>query len=125
MHDNVGNSTTIILISDSEDNTEGIEANVEGLEEITVVNRVEFAVEKNNHIAKSSEQFEADGVEMLFESHNALIDFPHSRHNCMKELFGKGEDIKYCNNCYCYVCDCLASACLAWNKHCSASHESR
>ena len=66
-----------------------------------------------------------DGIQMIYESHNALIDFPHSRGNCMKEKFGIGADIKHCDNCYCYVCDKLASECSTWDKHCSASHGSR
>ena len=56
----------------------------------------------------------------------ALVDFPHSRENCMTHPFASGAAAK-CANCFCFVCDAPASGCPQWDcqdKHCNATHKS-
>jgi len=54
---------------------------------------------------------------------NSLIDFPHSRSNCVTHPFTNGNKVLHCLNCYCYVCDTPASDCKEWPSHCEASHD--
>ena len=55
---------------------------------------------------------------------NALVDFPHSRANCVSHPFATAGDKKlHCDNCYCYVCDIPATDCKSWVSHCEASHD--
>ena len=69
---------------------------------------------------------------------DALIDFPHSRENCLTHRFSKtaaaggGTGVggaesnrAHCANCYCYVCDVPAKDCTTWPTHCQATHGER
>ena len=49
---------------------------------------------------------EDDELEIVgTKGQNALVDFPHSRENCLQHPFG-GEKKLHCSNCFCYV-SCL------------------
>ena len=69
---------------------------------------------------------------------DALVDFPHSRENCLTHRFSKtvaaggGTGVggaesnrAHCANCYCYVCDVPAKDCTIWPTHCQATHGER
>lgn len=55
--------------------------------------------------AASSEQGEDDDLVVEGTSGpTALVDFPHSRSNCVLNLFAPGNFANRCSNCFCYVC---------------------
>ena len=66
-----------------------------------------------------SDEDSDDEIEIIYESHNALIDYPHARSDCLKEVFGIGKDLRHCPNCFCKVCDMHVSSCIDWSRHCS------
>jgi hypothetical protein len=49
----------------------------------------------------------------------ALVDYPHTRENCVATKPSFGTE-KHCNNCYCMVCDTLVGECEEWARHCKA-----
>ncbi|CAJ1959516.1 unnamed protein product [Cylindrotheca closterium] len=60
----------------------------------------------------------SDDLQIVGASHpNALMDFPHSRQDCVAQ---HSSAYDYCHKCYCYVCDIKASECQAWQSHCQA-----
>ena len=75
--------------------------------------------------ADERDEFEIVGT----KGTNALVDFPHSRENCVTHPFARANTTvsredkrKHCPNCYCYVCDIPANDCVVWDSHCMASH---
>ena len=60
-----------------------------------------------------------DAIEMIYESHNPLINYPHARSDCIQEAFGVGKDLLHCSNCFCRLCDVPVSSCDSWDQHCS------
>ncbi|KAL7003758.1 hypothetical protein U1Q18_004903 [Sarracenia purpurea var. burkii] len=52
----------------------------------------------------------------------ACRDYPHSRHLCLKNPFGRTPHESYCQLCFCYVCD-ESAPCKYWfgvTGHCHA-----
>lgn len=62
-----------------------------------------------------------DDLQVLSGS-SALMDFPHSRENCVQFPMDKCNPIQHCENCYCYVCDIPAAKCTRWENHSKATH---
>ena len=61
-----------------------------------------------------------DGIQIIrCKGKNALSDFPHSRSDCVTNLFTI-DPHKFCPQCYCYVCDVKAIECTKWDSHCVA-----
>ena len=78
---------------------------------------------------KSAEEDSDDELEIVgTKGVDALIDFPHSRENCLTHRFGGAgaeSNKAHCANCYCYVCDVPAKDCASWPTHCQATHGER
>ena len=68
------------------------------------------------------EKKEEDDVAIVgMTGHFALVDFPHSRENCVTHPM-RDDPLLRCGNCFCYVCDVLATDCKSWEQHCHATH---
>ena len=67
-----------------------------------------------------------EGIEFVgSKGINPLSDFPHSREDCVKNLF-RIDPAKFCPQCYCYVCDMNAKDCPKWeDNHCFAQSTDR
>ena len=78
--------------------------------------------------APAEEKYDDDneGIEFVgSKGINPLSDFPHSREDCVKNLF-RIDPAKFCHQCYCYVCDMNAKDCPKWeDNHCFAQSTDR
>jgi hypothetical protein len=66
-----------------------------------------------------------DEIEFCGGNMNVLSDMPHQREACSGFKFipyDRCNNMRYCNQCYCYICDIIAKDCLEWSEHCNASH---
>jgi hypothetical protein len=65
-------------------------------------------------------QNDEDDIQIIgSKGNNALSDFPHSREDCVTNLFTI-DPHKFCSQCYCFVCDVKAVECTKWDIHCQA-----
>ena len=83
-----------------------------------------LSVHQGNPKDDSGQDDQAELTIVATKGKNALVDFPHSRENCVTYPFvTSGDNTLHCSNCYCYVCDVPSSDCAAWTSHCEASHK--
>ena len=69
-----------------------------------------------------------DDIEFLGGNMAVLADMAHQRESCSINKFycthNHPDNLKHCNNCWCYICDSLVQECTEWNRHAHAYSKS-
>ncbi|XP_069761649.1 uncharacterized protein [Narcine bancroftii] len=119
---------SVIVISDTEGDNDG-ESSV-----FIVENSPEVLDTSKN---KSTEIIDEEcGLAITFSKKGNVM--PHARYDCVEQDFTRtendisgpaGNNLNFCEQCYCYICDKLASECQYWNLpsicHCNAHNKSK
>ena len=111
-------------VDDSDDEVEVVDVPVQGWQSVVNSPKGNLKDDRSPNNSSSTRETKADEDECAIvgsKGQNALVDFPHSRANCVSRPF-TGDKLVHCDNCYCYVCDIPASECKAWPSHCGATH---
>ncbi|XP_051878434.1 uncharacterized protein zgc:112980 isoform X2 [Pristis pectinata] len=119
---------SVIVISDTEGDNDG-ESSVFIVENSPEV--LDIAKDKSTEIID-----EECGLAITYSKKGNVM--PHARYDCVEQDFTRtenevsgpaGNNLSFCEQCYCYICDKLASECQYWNLpsvcHCNAHNKSK
>ncbi|XP_072916807.1 uncharacterized protein [Hemitrygon akajei] len=119
---------SVIVISDTEGDNDG-ESSVFIIENSPEA--LDTTKDKNSEIID-----EECGLAITYSKKGNVM--PHARYDCVEQDFTRtenevsgpaGNNLNFCEQCYCYICDKLASECQYWNIpsacHCNAHNKSK